>query len=278
MILTHFASELEKLAVDVADLYDKVRRAKHVHFDEPSPVQGHNIVAQTQPTRRQVSASQAKALDGLEATINAMPDNDFISKADLLKSSRSLTPVVNRQMKDHMKSTNAYGRIDLNQKAITQVVGSVGKAPEEGSHAARALTALAGAHELFERKTGTKDIVGGMQGHMSPDVLFKEHNLLSRLTGEGSDHARSLLRSMRVATGESGHVRGMVDEAFGHDPRAQQFLEEGTKIPKAMRKALLRKVRVDPGIIERARPDFVALLHKIRTSPLAEMAERRVKP
>jgi len=278
MILTHFAAELEKLAVDAADLYDRVRKAKHVHFDEPSPVEGHNITAQTQPTRRQMSAMQTKAMDGLEATVNRMPDNDFITKAQLLEMTRAHAPRANQQMRDHMKATNAYGRIDLNHKAITQALGSVGSVPTEGSHAAKVLTALAGAHELFERKVNPRDGVAGMQGHLSPDVLLKEHNMLSRLTGEGSDHARGLLRSMRVATGEAGHVRGMVDEAFGHDPRAQQFLEEGAKMPKAMRKALLHKVQTDPSIIERARPDFVALLHKIRTSPLVEMAERRVKP
>lgn len=103
-----------------------------------------------------------------------------------------------------------------------------------------AVTGVAGAHELFERKTHVKNMLY-RGGHLSPEVLLKEHNLLSKLEGPGADSARETLRAVRSQRGDTADVQKMVHSAYGD--RGAQFLAEGERIPKAMRKDLMRKMR-----------------------------------
>ena len=112
-----------------------------------------------------------------------------------------------------------------------------------------AMGGVIGAHELFER--GTKKLIPSpVFSHLHPEVLLKEHNLVSKLTGPGSKYTRSVMRGARKRTGEDRFVRQLLVEAYG--PRAAQFTAEGVKIPKALRKNLRKKIEQDPQIINRA--------------------------
>lgn len=94
-------------------------------------------------------------------------------------------------------------------------------------------------HEGFERsamKPGKTMRYG--YGHASPEVLAKEHNMLARLTGKGSEETRKAIGKAREISGDSDALNKLLKERFGD--RARIAFGEGKKIPKAMRKALRR--------------------------------------
>jgi hypothetical protein len=123
------------------------------------------------------------------------------------------------------------------------VVGAVSPHGRPKSVAERgALTATSAAHELMERRVKPKAYGRDPNvQHGDMGVLMKEHNMASRLEGPGANYARKHLRSMRKATGEDKQLRDLITKTYG--PRAAQFLDEGQKIPRAMRRDLQRRAR-----------------------------------
>jgi hypothetical protein len=108
----------------------------------------------------------------------------------------------------------------------------------------RSLRDMITAHESFERQVRPKDFSSTMantKGHASIDVLMKERNMLNKLKGPGAKEAVRALRTTRNARGESRMLRNELTGAYG--PRAHRFLNPGQKIPKAMRKDMLRRAR-----------------------------------
>jgi hypothetical protein len=148
-----------------------------------------------------------------------------------------------------------FGAIGLDEGAISKMLPALGNVPRKSGNKStdkinlRALVAAAGSHELAERAVKSKDVTR-YASHLSPDVLMKEHNLLSRLEGPGADYARKVMRNTRRISGEAEDMEALLVEAFG--PRASQFIQEGEKVPSAMRKALLSELRKDPTLLNRA--------------------------
>jgi len=94
-------------------------------------------------------------------------------------------------------------------------------------------------HEQFERSAmkGKRPVHYGF-GHVNPEVLAKEHNMLARLTGKGSGETRRAMTRAREMSGDSEALNRLLKERFGE--RAGIAYGTGGKIPKAMRKALRR--------------------------------------
>lgn len=99
----------------------------------------------------------------------------------------------------------------------------------------KALNLVGIAHEAAERTTPQR-FIAPFSSHMSPDVLVREHNILSTLKGEGAGEARKYMRGLRDLTGETGAMKEIFNKRFGD--RGAEFLQEGKKVPKAMRKRL----------------------------------------
>lgn len=97
----------------------------------------------------------------------------------------------------------------------------------------KALNLVGIAHEAAERTT-PQAALAPFGGHMSPDVLVREHNMLSTLSGKGAGEARKYMRDLRDMSGEADAIRESFQKRFGD--RGAEFLQEGRKIPKAMRK------------------------------------------
>lgn len=97
----------------------------------------------------------------------------------------------------------------------------------------RAVNVSVGLHEGFERGVRPQQ-AAPMKSHAAPTVLINEHNMLSRMTGPGSDEARTAMRGMRQESGEQNALRRMLVNRYGD--RAAQYLEEGQKVPAAMRR------------------------------------------
>lgn len=116
----------------------------------------------------------------------------------------------------------------------------IGKSKGWRGESRKAFNVLASHHEGFERAALKGKNIDPAYAHMSPDVLMKEHNLLTRLTGPGSEEAKRTLLDTREVMGDAKALSDSLVERFG--PKAK--IEYGTsqKIPKAMRKAFLKDV------------------------------------
>ena len=135
------------------------------------------------------------------------------------------------------RGTIMSGRGRINPGEVFNRIG-VGSLSPEGR---KALNVSTLHHEGFERAAlgKPKELAYGF-GHTSPDVLMKEHNLLSRLTGPGSLEAKGAIQEIRANQGDAKALSSALTERFG--PRAELQFGEGQKIPKAMRKAFMKKV------------------------------------
>lgn len=125
-------------------------------------------------------------------------------------------------------------------KQYAQEIGSLGVQPGTIWHDPKVSRAFGGKlgpmlttlHEGFERSA--RPLAGSM--HVSPVVLMNEANLLQRATGAGAAGLRRMVAPLRKL--EMGNLGEQMTSTFG--PRASQFLQVGSRIPKAMKKALLR--------------------------------------
>lgn len=128
---------------------------------------------------------------------------------------------------------NAEGRIFLPEGGSTRKLDAFKSLSGEGR---RAVNVAAGLHEGFERGV-TPTQSAPAHGHASPQVIINEHNLLSKMTGPGADEARNAFGSLR-GNREYADLRNGLEQKYG--PRAKQFMEQGAKIPSAMRKNYVR--------------------------------------
>jgi len=96
------------------------------------------------------------------------------------------------------------------------------------------LDEIAAVHEGLERSVKPHEIQYSSL-HLSPKVPAQELNLINRATPDLSEAAERL-RSLREAGGEHGLLRQQLQEQFGE--RAEEFMQPGRKIPKAMMKRL----------------------------------------
>lgn len=97
-------------------------------------------------------------------------------------------------------------------------------------------------HEGFERKAKPKYMSGKtFAGHLSPEIILNEHNLISSLHGEGSSEAKKSFTALRQhGLGNEGpDLTELMSSVYG--PRAGFTYGEGGKIPKAMKKDFLRR-------------------------------------
>lgn len=270
-----FWSEVEKIAVDAEELSRKTRAAKGVRIGTGLDAMGQ-AGALTIPPKQPMGALIQQRMAPAANIINKA--SDYAARlprfgGDLSKKIQEGGSELLRGMEENIRAqTRAVGRpgdIVINPDLIEKVMPALGgrKGQPLSPAGKSALTGVITSHELAERRVKKRDIAP-IASHLSPDVLFKEHNMLSRLTGAGSDEARDTLRAVRRSTGEESHVRRIVGEAI-KDPRAQAYLAEGEKIPKAMRKHILRTIRANPAV---ANPPE-ALVERLARAPKAAKAQ-----
>ena len=111
----------------------------------------------------------------------------------------------------------------------------------------RATNVAVGLHEGFERGVKPEEL-GPIFSHASPKVLLNEHNMLSRMTGPGSDEARAAFAVMRARNSETDALRARLRDTYGD--RALSFLQAGEKIPAALRRDLVRKMNQESRSID----------------------------
>ena len=266
-----FLDELEKIAVSVKDLYQGVSRAGNIKIG-PSPIAARGGGGVTVPAEKVVRglaerkvAPARRVVSGLETARSYLPTaltgaakKRGYDVDQAMRQARRLP----KDMEDYIVRSSGlmgmmdggpgkgFGRIAVDPKALDTVMPAMAGTRRAMSSAdSDALSAVVGSHELAERAV-KKRHMAPVYSHLSPEVLLKEHNLLSRLTGKGSDHARATMRGLRRTTGEADHMRHLLMEAFG--PRAGQFMAEGEKVPAAMRRALRRRLQEDPSLLSRA--------------------------
>ena len=117
------------------------------------------------------------------------------------------------------------GQIGVMKKGVPKWIRPKGMTPE--GHKALNLSAF--GHELAEKATKPRRVSQHGKfldySHLSPDVLLREHNILTTLTGPGADEAKGALIQLRSDLGESFVLarelkkRGLKDFEFGRSPR-----------------------------------------------------------
>lgn len=261
-----YVRELEKLAVDAASLLRSVTKAKNVHVAKNPAALGRGG-AQAIPSAAAASravdsflAPKVRAVKRVQGVADRVPKvGGLRSRAQsIAREARNSVDLEARSMK---RSTRANaGRIDIDPQGVDAALSMMsGVGGTKTTAGRKALTGVVASHDLAERAVKKRD-VAPFSSHLSPEVLLKEHNTLSRLTGEGADEARKVMRNVRRRSGESEHMRNLVVQQYG--PRAAQFFDEGEKIPKAMRKDLLRRLQRDPSILQRAAPGTLSSLRR----------------
>lgn len=129
-------------------------------------------------------------------------------------------------------------------------------------------------HEGFERaaaRDSSPEDVGKLLfiSHLSPDVILKEHNLISRLTGPGAEKVREAFIKMRTPgrKSEGPFLEELIKQLYG-DKFHFEYGKSG-RIPKAMRKDILRQIKqknislpsmMDPSTS--ARPDWETVVKR----------------
>lgn len=247
-----FWDELEKIAVSIDDLYRSASKAKNVFIgDVPETVQGGGAI--TVPKRD-------VALEVIDR--RAAPVREGFSKvrsglSEILPGSRLMGALRENLVGRLDNAEGAYNKMILSQKRDVRKKGVIavnptlsGKIFGVPDSSSRGLTASLLAHELYERGVKKKNL-NLLYSHLAPEVLLKEHNLLSRLTGDGSDEVRSAFRKVRQTTGEAPHMKALLTSVYG--PRAAQFTEEGAKIPMSMVRDLQKKLQADPSLVAKAK-------------------------
>ncbi len=131
-----------------------------------------------------------------------------------------------------MPGGGMVGQMQRTSKALPEEAGSLATRGLSGA-GKKALNLVGVGHEAAELTTPAK-YVAPFASHMSPDVLVREHNILSTLSGKGAGEARKYMRGMRDTSGEAGAMKELFQKRFGD--RGAEFLGEGQKVPKAMRK------------------------------------------
>lgn len=237
--LVAFVSEIEKIAVDMRVLNQSVFKAPGVTKKLPQAAQryvgvaAHGSPAITRPTQSQVRAMNRGITPAQHAHGEALGNR---------------LEALTGMSQSKMDAALPHGTIYVNPEATARTFGV-----PTGGVQQKAISGMAGAHELFERGVHPRDVLPVMSynGHVSPQVLMHEHNMVQRATGPGAKGAAGALRNARIATGESRGLRNLLHETMG--PRSAEFFQGNAKIPKAVKKGVLRQVRENPNIILKGR-------------------------
>jgi hypothetical protein len=229
-----YLSELEKIAATVKQISEGAKRMKGV-----VRLDGLHMLKDmvTQP-KRTFSALQAATVMGGGKGLN--PAGALPTRGQL----RRIARVTGEDLSGNPGSKAPGTIYSAGPKHTAEAFGAKTK---DGKKATHAVTLM---HEQYERGVKPRDVnlpYAQARGHISPGVIVKEHNLLSRLKGPGADEARGLWRGIRKSRGEDADIKDGFANIFG--PRSAQFLAEGEKVPKAMRKKYLRKIRPGKGDI-----------------------------
>lgn len=112
-------------------------------------------------------------------------------------------------------------------------------APNATPAGQRAINVAAGLHEGFERGVPPQAMLRD-HGHASPQVIMNEQNMLTRMTGPGSDEARATFGAMRKP--ETEHLNQALTQHYG--PRAVEYVRANGFTP-AMRKHLTTRMQQD---------------------------------
>ena len=248
--------ELEKIAVSTTTLFRNVRRAKNVgiHSDARAlaAASGGGGVSYSRSAREAKAARDVvKKKFTPTAVTKGLPKWMPASWKSKVKKTYAdkVHPGIRQGLDAAPAGAANRGKIVIAPEFIGDSFATMsGKRGPKRMAERGAITAAVGAHELFER--GAPKKIQKVFSHRHPNVLLKEHNLLSKLEGPGAEYTRRTMRAGRERTGENRFIRQLVGDAYG--PRASQFLQEGRKIPKAMRKNLERKIAANPDIVEKA--------------------------
>lgn len=147
-------------------------------------------------------------------------------------------------MKKDMATTLKFGPGTI---YLSRGRGSLGSVAELKKKPREALSTIFGIHEGLERAVKPKEVLFGY-GHFSPQVLAKEHNMLTTLSGPGAKDSNAFLRKVRALQGDSIALSQIYEKALGDKYRL--VYGEGKKIPKAMQKHVMRRLKSDEGLRE----------------------------
>jgi hypothetical protein len=272
-ILASFYDELEKIAVDTLKLFRGVRRAKGMNMvtDAGDTVAtmmmgGGMTVPKSKAVRSDLLDHRTAKARSVSEKLRAASGSKYMPKF-LRKPTQAASEGIDQKLKaQREKAMELPSGMYVSPRATAATIGN-GHGKTRSSQRA-ALAGVVGSHEIAEASVKRKDALKGFYSHLSPDVLMKEHNTLSRLEGPGADYARKSLREARRVSGEDQHIKNMLTKVYG--PRAEQFTREGEKIPKAVRKHLLRRIRENPELVDQTKP-------KMSVSQRVEAAKRNLK-
>jgi hypothetical protein len=243
--------ELFKIAAGYKDILKNLSKSRNV-FTMSVPASFQSL----QDLKRLEKLSQSSPLDKLRialisslglATSVAPKAKAGKSTASFLKAygrfigKRLSVKNINEIKKEFTRYSPIHGNIILNRDAIDAIAAVRGK-PKSGVFK-KALKAFILAHEHFERSTPKKNILFG-HGHVSPEVLLKERNLLAAARGreavEAADFMKSLGASRRI-------MSSYIQSKF---PSINRYIEARGRMPRATRKFLLKQMLSDPKFVK----------------------------
>jgi hypothetical protein len=246
-----YADEIEKQAADVGVMLKRLSEAKGVKVG-PSMVALQGGGAVSMANRGAMKPLLDHRLGKPERLADRMQQlgQRFGDKGAPLQGIGGGIKESLRIMRDATRAQAGQVRVDPDVTEAT--VRSLAGGKKLTGKARDAHTALVLGHEMAERRVKARE-VAPLYSHISPKVLLEEHGMLSKATGPGAAEAVARLRAARRTTGEAEHMKNLATTSL-RDPRAAQFFAEGEKVPKAMRKAILRKVQQDPTLLQRTKP------------------------
>lgn len=131
------------------------------------------------------------------------------------------------------KDIKKYGMPpDPEMRKQVQLMLDLGAKKSSAGH--RAVNVAGGLHEGFERKAAKKPALYG-HGHLSPNVIMDETNMLSKMTGKGSDEARKTFSKLR--TFDHADITTALRQAYGE--RGVSYVREHG-FTSAMKKNLMK--------------------------------------
>ena len=127
------------------------------------------------------------------------------------------------------------GGVEKTMREVSTFMGR--EMPQMSGEGRKALNIAVGHHEGFER--GVTNPMPG-HGHLSPEVLMHEHNMMQKMTGPGSSEAKATLGGLRQTVGDMPQLMQGVEHLYG--PRGLELVKN-QGFTKAMKKNLIDAVR-----------------------------------
>jgi len=240
-----FFDELTKLAVSVDELQEMAHRLPIIRTkarNKPGASLESGDLRQmtagdgpvTIPTRGQIRRSlrEAKILyTGGSATGGPSNNSEYMEAKRSLDALKPISGTIATPAGGMVGTGAAWRRAHPDKMRVdTRVLSPEGK---------KALNLAAIGHEAAERSVPPHRVAPFFHDHISPEVLAKEHNMLTTLTGPGADEVKAYMHILRLQNGEISDFGRMLLDMFG-ERAAQIYGNHGysPKIPKAMWKRL----------------------------------------